>query len=184
MMRMSSSRIRRLALCAPLLCCAGAAPCGASDPLAGLLACRDIPQAAARLECFDHAAAVLAAAPPVPPTPAASAAAPMASPPAAPPLDAKQQFGLPPSAVAAKEVAAGTRAAEASKIEAHIVGLSQGATGITVFNLDNGQVWRQLLADGDVLARLGDVAVISRGVFNSYWLQLKSGRGCKVTRIR
>jgi hypothetical protein len=97
-------------------------------------------------------------------------------------LNPEQQFGLPDRAVAAKEVAAGMRAADAQKIQAHIIGLSLAA-GRTVFTLDNGQVWRQLLAEGDMLARLGDVATISRGLFDSYWLELKSKRGCKVTRL-
>jgi hypothetical protein len=45
-------------------------------------------------------------------------------------------------------------------------------------------MWRQVESDGDMLAKLSDVATISHGLLGSYWLQLKSGRGCKVTRIR
>jgi hypothetical protein len=56
--------------------------------------------------------------------------------------------------------------------------------GRTLFTLDNTQVWRQLESDGDMLAKLGDSATISRGLLGSYWLQLKNGRGCKVTRAR
>jgi hypothetical protein len=53
-----------------------------------------------------------------------------------------------------------------------------------VFTLDNDQVWRQLAAEGDLLAKEGDAVTVSRGLLGSYWLQLKSGRGCKVTRLR
>ena len=53
-----------------------------------------------------------------------------------------------------------------------------------MFTLENSQMWRQLESDGDMLAKLGDVATISRGLLGSYWLQLKNGRGCKVTRMR
>jgi hypothetical protein len=69
-------------------------------------------------------------------------------------------------------------------MSAHIARLSLASNGHTLFTLDNGQVWRQLLGDTDVSARPGDSVRISRGVFNSYWLQVQSGRGCKVARVR
>ncbi len=180
-------------------------PSRASDSLAGLLACRDLADAAARLACFDREAAALgpsrkaageaqaaaaapAAAPLIAATPGAAAPVAAASAPAAahpaPALDPQQQFGLPERAVAAKEIAAGTRAADASTIEAHIVRLAREADGRMVFTLDNDQVWRQLIAEGELLAKPGDAVTISRGWLGSYWLQLKSKRGCKVTRLR
>jgi hypothetical protein len=91
---------------------------------------------------------------------------------------------LPERAVAAKEVAAGTRAADAAKIEAHIVQLSAAPDGRMVFSLDNGQVWRQLLVEGDLLAKPNDAVTISRALLGSYWLELSSKRGCKVMRVR
>jgi hypothetical protein len=71
-----------------------------------------------------------------------------------------------------------------AKVESRVIGLSLTGNGRTVFTLENSQVWRQLESDGDMLTKLGDVATISRGLLGSYWLQLKNGRGCKVTRIR
>jgi len=91
---------------------------------------------------------------------------------------------LSAGAIAAKERAAGTRPPETAKIEARITGLQLSASGRVVFTLDNGQVWRQLLVEADMLAKLGDSVTISRGWLDSYWLQLRSGRGCKVTRVR
>jgi hypothetical protein len=85
--------------------------------------------------------------------------------------------------VAKKEVDSGARPKELSSIDAHIVAVSVAGAGLTTFTLDNGQVWRQLSAEGDLLAKPGDPVTVSRGVFRSYWLQTKSGRGCKVTRI-
>jgi hypothetical protein len=79
---------------------------------------------------------------------------------------------------------AGTRAADASNIAAHIAALSLAGNGRSVFTLDNGQIWLQLLTEGDLLLKAGDTVKISRAAFNSYWLQTQSGRGCKVTRIR
>jgi hypothetical protein len=139
-------------------------PCGAAGPLAGLLACREIPEAAARLACFDRETAALA-------TDTTAA-------------DPKQQFGMPEREVAKQEIAAGTRAANPEKIEAHISQLAQTANGRAIFTLDNDQVWRQLVADVDVLAKPGDAVTISRGALGSYWLQTQSKRGCKVTRVR
>lgn len=182
-----------------------ATPCLASGPLGPLLVCRDLTDATARLACFDResaalaaaaaaTAAPLAAAPPVTPpaTPVAPARALAAalpatratpSPAAAPAADPKEDFGLPEHVVAAKEVAAGTRPPEVANIDAHIAGLSLGPSGRATFTLDNGQIWRQLVSEGDLLAKPGDVVTISRGMLRSYWLQLKSGRGCKVTRV-
>ena len=171
----------------------------AAEPLAGLLACRSITDSSARLACFDREtaalasapAASLAAAPNVPAAAAAATAAPVppASPttapaPAAPVLDAQQSFGLSGSAIAEKEEAKGARPAKLAKIESRVVGLSLTGNGRTLFTLENSQMWRQLESDGDMLAKLGDVATISRGLLGSYWLQLKNGRGCKVTRMR
>jgi hypothetical protein len=191
---------------------AGGAACRAADSPPALVACREIVDATARLACFDREAAAAArAAPPATPavaapvapsapTPARAAVAPPApsataapiapaAPPAptphpAPALDAQQQFGLPERAVAAKEVAAGTRATDAAKIEAHIAQLAKAPNGRVVFTLDNAQIWRQISAEGELLAKQGDAVTISRGLLGSYWLQIKSGRGCKVTRLQ
>lgn len=188
------------ALCGTAICAALSAPCLASASLAELLACRDLADAAARLACFDREAAALAPGPKAGSTPPGAATpttppagASLSGPPTtvapvpsrlAPALDREQQFGLPERAVAAKEVAAGTRAADVAKIESHIARVAPGADGRVVFTLDNAQVWRQVVPEGDLLSKPGDVVTISRGWLGSYWLQLKSGRGCKVARLR
>jgi hypothetical protein len=146
----------------------------AAQPLAGLLACRTLTDAAARLACFDRETANLdvksvVAAAPAPPAPA---------------LNPVQQFGLPERAVVTQEIAAGTRASDATKIEAHVVRLSQTQDGRTVFALDNDQVWRQLASSGELLLHVGDVVTVSRAMLGSFWLQTTTGRGCKVTRVR
>jgi hypothetical protein len=186
----------------PLVFLVCAFPCrAAADPLTGLLACRALTDSAARLACFDRETAALAAAPapalaaaPTAPAVAAaesySASAPSAPVSAAAPrnaapiLDAQQSFGLSGSAIAAHEEAAGARPQKLAKLEARVVALALSGEGRTVFTLDNAQVWRQIESDGDMLAKLGDSATLSRGLLGSYWLQLKNGRGCKVTRVR
>ena len=166
----------------------------AAEPLARLLACRALSDSAARLACFDRETAALASAPAAP----VAAAAPSSAPPentsapaiapaarnAAPVLDAQQSFGLSGSTIAAHEEATGARPAKLAKIEARVVALALTGEGRTLFTLENTQVWRQIESDGDMLAKLGDSATISRGLLGSYWLQLKNGRGCKVTRVR
>jgi len=190
-------------------CVAGALPC-AADSLDSLLACRALTDSAARLACFDRETAALATAPPptaavspnagaspaataAPASAAQTAVAPQAGSTtattaapvrAAPVLDAQQSFGLSGSAIAAHEEAAGSRPQKLAKIEARVVALALAGNGHTVFTLDNTQVWQQIESDGDMLAKLGDSATISRGLLGSYWLQLKNGRGCKVTRMR
>jgi hypothetical protein len=115
--------------------------------------------------------------------PAESPVQAAAAPAAIPASNAKENFGLSEGAVAKKEVDAGARPKEISSIDAHIVAVSVAGVGLATFTLDNGQVWRQLSPEGDLLAKPGEPVTVSRGVFRSYWLQTKSGRGCKVTRI-
>lgn len=164
---------------AAAICCGAVSlSAGAAAPLAGLLACRDLADSAARLACFDRESAALAAATTVAGAPAAAVR------PAPSVLDAQQQFGLRESQVAEREVAAGARAGAVARIEAQIASLTATGDGRLLFTLDNGQVWRQLSREGDMLARAGDRVTITRGVFSSYWLELPSQRGCKVTRLR
>lgn len=188
------------------------APCPAAEPLAPLLACRALVDSAERLACFDRetahlagaapavAAAAAVAAPPGPSAPKMPPASPTVSAPApasaptaasgasqaavaAAPASSKENFGLSATAVSQKEVAAGTRPAELKSIDAHVVAVSSTGTGLATFTLDNGQVWRQLSPEGDLLSRPGDRVTVSLGLFHSYWLQNKNGRGCKVTRV-
>jgi hypothetical protein len=183
-------RGRNLAACAVALCLTCTGTCAAADSLSKLLACRGLGDTAARLACFDREAAALASGPAAhassPPS-GTPQAAPVPAAPAvavAPPPDPKQQFGLPERTVAAQEVAAGTRPVEAKKIEAHVTKFAPGPDGRLVFTLDNDQVWRQLLSEGDLFMKPGDTVTISRGFLGSFWLQTSSGRGCKVTRLK
>jgi hypothetical protein len=155
--------------------CLWLVPCHGAEPLAALMACRALTDTTARLACFDRESASLD-------LKAASATA--AATPHAPPLDSKQQFGLPERSVATQEIAAGTRAAEATTIEAHITQLSQGTNGRFTYALDNAQIWRQLGSTGDLLLKTGDAVTISRGTLGSYWMQGAGKRGCKVARVR
>jgi hypothetical protein len=164
----------------------------AAAPVEAVLACRSVTDSVARLACFDRTSDALAV-----PLAGAPAAVPPAAPDVAPagvvaapnraapeqPLDAQQEFGMHPRDVAAAEVAAGIRAPDVKNIQAAIVAIGFAANGRMLFTLDNGQVWRQLVREGELLAKVGDSVTISRGLFGSFWLQAASGRGCKVNRV-
>lgn len=156
-------------------------PTLAADSLAPLLACRALVDPTTRLDCFDRESVKVARAP----SPGAMAPASALAVPAAPPAASNPQgaFGLSPLVVDQKEIAAGKRPAELKQIEAHLVSVSSTGVGFATFTLDNGQVWREVTPDGDLLAKPGDKLTISLGLFHSYWLQAKYGRGCKVTRV-
>jgi hypothetical protein len=159
---------------------APAAPATTATPAQAPLAAGTVaaPPAVAAPATAPPAAATRAAAPLAAATPAVAAPSPPA-----PVLSPEQQFGLPERKVVEKEVAAGTRAADASKIEAHLARIAVGTDGRAVFTLDNDQVWRQLQPEGDLMAKGGDAVTISRGLLGSYWLALSSKRGCKVNRV-
>lgn len=126
------------------------------------------------------AAATIPASPPV--AAITTAVAATAVPPAAP-LDPVATFGLSTQTVAARETAAGLRKKDLQSITAHISRISSAKSGRMVFDLDNHQVWQQMGAEGDLMAKPGDEVKIWRAMMGSFWLQASTGRGCKVTRL-
>ena len=162
------------------------APSPAAESLQSLLACRAVVDSSARLACFDRESASLATpspgAPTVVPRTAAAGAAP-STPSAESTTAPKANFGLSEEQVSKKEEAAGKRPAAVKEIEAHITAISSTGTGYATFTLDNGQVWREISPEGDLLAKPGDGVTVSRGILSSYWLQTRNGRGAKVHRV-
>ena len=156
---------------------------GPPDTLSGkVLACRDIVPDAARLTCFDRMAATVA--------PARVSSAPrssrLAEPAVKDALDPQRTFGLSHSAIVAREAsAAGVRVKELSHITARVARILHAPDQGAIFELDNGQVWKQLDPDGtDVKATAGDSIQISRGFLGSYWLQTPSHQRFNVARLR
>lgn len=176
---------RRDILCglvAGLMCAAPA--CAAAGSLTPILTCRSITDPTTRLGCFDRESArLVTSAVPSTTAPAPPPPAPAVAPAPANTADSKANFGLSEVAVEEKEVAAGKRTADPTSMEARIDHVGSAGGGLVIFQLDNGQVWRQVASEGDLLAKPGDVVKISRAMFGSYYLQLKSGRGCKVRRV-
>jgi hypothetical protein len=165
-----------LALVGCLSLAAGAALAASAPPgdVARLLACRGIAADTARLQCFDRAATILA-----------QATSPGASSRDAAALDPRRTFGMSPSAILAREIKSGIRRKEISSIAARIASLGTAPDGRRIYALDDGQVWEELVANGDAPpVNRGETVQISRGWLDSYWMQTPSGRGCKVQRLR
>jgi hypothetical protein len=164
----------------------GTAPSPAAESLQPLLACRAVVDSSARLACFDRESASLATGSPGAPT-GVLRTAPAGAAPGTPSIESatapKANFGLTDEQVSKKEEAAGKRPAGVKEIEAHITAISSTGTGYATFTLDNGQVWREISPEGDLLAKTGDAVTVSRGILSSYWLQTRNGRGAKVHRV-
>ena len=154
---------------------ARAASADSSAALGRVLACRAIASDQARLHCFDRASAALARnAEQASKHPQQARAE----------LTPRQTFGLTPAAILAREVANGSRPKPISDITERVTGLHVGSDGRVIYDLANGQVWRELQDNGNAPPlRAGERVQISRGWLGSYWLQAPSGRGCKVERI-
>ncbi|HEX3843930.1 MAG TPA: hypothetical protein VHV80_06195 [Steroidobacteraceae bacterium] len=178
-------RLLFLLMAMPLSVVVSAAP---PNTLSGeVLACRDIVPDAARLTCFDRMAATVA---PARVSSAPPSSAPRSSTPALPAvkdaLNPQRTFGLSRAAIDARETsAAGVRVKELSHITARVARILHAPDRGAIFDLDNGQVWKQLDPDGtDVDAKAGDSIEISRGVLGSYWLTTLSHQRFNVARVR
>lgn len=167
--------VLRLVLCSlALLPLATPVSCLAADPLTSLLACRAISHPGARLACFDRESARLVRAHRGPRVAGARE----------PSLAPKRTFGLPQGVIDARAIARGAQPKPLSHLSARIARITRTADGRLLFGLDNGQMWVELQEHGDLLAKPGEHVRISRQMFGSYWMQLPSGRGFKVMRVR
>lgn len=151
------------------------ASAGVLDPL---MACHNVSDSQARLACFERESAALAAAVSSEACPGTVAdKAKSQSKPA-------DEFGLAPGEVVERESQKGERAAPLDAINARVTALTPQGDGRLVFTLDNGQIWRQLVNEGELLAKVGDNVRISRGILGAYFIALPSRHSCKVERVR
>ena len=186
---------------AAVLAVANVAAVAATPVETGLTACRAIAADAERLACYDALArgATAVEAPPAAPEPLAKQAASVPTTPEAPteaPVEAAP-------AAPAQAQAPGTLAAPDSPerfgieqvereaetpdvLESRLVGDYTGWTGNTVFELENGQVWRQVQS-GTARYRgpANPTVYIRKRAFGSYRLQVEgSNRTIRVERVR
>ncbi|MEO0346595.1 MAG: hypothetical protein AAF229_10085 [Pseudomonadota bacterium] len=174
----------------------------AANPVeTGLTACRAVPANAERLACYDALASDITAAkaPPAAPEPPAAQVASAPTTPAAP---ASVTLEAAPATPAEAETT-GTLAAPDSPerfgieqvereaetpdiLESRLVGDYTGWTGDTVFELENGQVWRQVQS-GSARYRgpANPTVYIRKRAFGSYRLRVEgSNRTIRVERVR
>ncbi len=150
-----------------------------------LLACSDIREGVARLDCFDRAAEAQkgqgAARTATPTTAPATSATPAA--PAAP-------AQTPSSSIGEEQLRRSSTddAAEAPKVlHARITESRRGSGGVYLLTLDNGHVWRHEQGSMAAYLKAGEAVTISPASLGSYRLTLDSGSSknwVRVTRVR
>jgi hypothetical protein len=157
----------------------------ARDALTEITKCADIVDSSERLKCFDAAVAsarsALAAPAPEPPKKGLLEWFGLPRPQA--PVTKTEDFGKP-----APPLAPGT-GEEITEIKATVIEFARTLRGKALFVLDNGQVWRQIDADG---TELPDPApdttmrvTIETGALGSYNLTVEGrNRSIKVNRLK
>lgn len=190
--------MRRIAL-AIIVATVSGAPAAAQAP-AELLRCAAIPRDADRLACFD--AAVLAGSPEARAAierraaesarlAAADAAAAAVAAEAKAKADAAARLVAQRESFGAENVAA--RSAERfvpdknelQEIEASVTDVLKNVSGLDVYLLDNGQMWRQADTGGTPPVRAGDKVKLSRSALGGFHLTfLKQKRRVLVKRMR
>lgn len=164
----------RLALAAPLSCgllllsFAGQASAGPAD----VLKCAEIADASARLACFDRTVPTLRQAPRTPAPPVA----------ALPPVPPEQRFG---AERLEKRDQPPVLREEPEAIAATLKEARQGEPDRWVFALDNGQVWRQVVARSLVGVKPGRQVTVEKAALGSYSMKIEGVAGIiKVTRVK
>ena len=179
-MNKSAVAIAVLAVLAPAWAARAAAP---SDTL---LACGNLTDSQARLQCFDRELAKSRPAAATPPaaTKSAAPAAPVATPaaPAAAATATAASFGEEQLTKDQK------KPAEPNVMHAKLTTQRElGSSRTYNLFLDNGQVWRHENSDLGTYLKDGDAVTITKGTMGSYRLTLDAGKAknwIRVTRVR
>jgi len=157
----------------------------ARDVLEAVAKCAEIADPGERLKCYDAAAlrakSALAAPPPrQATTPPAVTVETFGLPRAQPPVTKAEDFGKPAPPPAPEEV---------KSISSTVIEFAKTLRGKALFILANGQVWRQLDADGTDLPYPPPgttmKVTVETGLFGSYNLSIEGRNGIiKVTRLK
>lgn len=175
--------MRILILASILTLVAGAARAdSARDALADVVKCADIPEASSRLACFDAATAraKAALAAPAPVVREKGGGAEEFGFSKSQPVVSADDFGKPAPEPGPKEI---------TQISATVTEFAKTQRGRAIFILDNGQIWRQLDADGTELpyppAGTTMKVTIEKGWIGSYNLTIAGRNGLvKVSRMK
>lgn len=152
--------------------CAMAGPCLSAEVSVPpeLVACATVKRSAERLACYDQSMGRLLAGE-VDSTHTAPAH--------------ESMFGAKTSLTPATQPEqAPMQREELSSLTARITALHSDAEGRNIFELDNGQTWRQTSGSTVLLLKVGDVVTISRAALGSFRLATPTGRTAKVSRTR
>ena len=152
------------------------------DALEAIAKCADVTDSAERLRCYDAAAPKARSALATPPQPATEpgVTADTYGLPRARPVQKAEDYGKPPPPPSPKEI---------TSISSTVVEFAKTARGKALFFLANGQVWRQLDADGTELpyppAGTTMKVTVENGWLGSYNLSIEGRNGLiKVTRLK
>ena len=149
---------------------------------AGLRRCREIPQSAARLACYD--ALPLGPAPAVPTSPPSAAAAPVSPSTAAAPRPAPAR-PEPPAPSAEAQFGLAKPAVELPAIESYIPGIFEGWRPNSLIRLANGQVWQVVDGTNRLMDRRDPRVTVRRGAFNAFFLDFEGdNRSPQVRRVQ
>lgn len=155
-------------------------PASENGGLSGLYACTEIPEASARLTCFDAATASLRAAENVGDVKLIDLASVQQ-------LD-RESFGFSlPSLgkiLAPKKSAASLRTTPIDRIDAVIKSVRIAPSGAAVITLENGQIWRQIDSERNFPLKPGVSVRISKASLGSFFLTLKSRVSYRVERAQ
>lgn len=135
-------------------------------------ACAGLQDARDRLACFDQFAARLAVEQPA--TPAAAAGI----------LTPQQRFGLSSDRIGELELGPAQLTKGSSELHARVSSVSARSDGLSVFTLDNAQVWAQTEKQPNFAVKPGDAVVVSRGALGSFWMSLSARLATRVRRLR
>jgi hypothetical protein len=155
----------------------------ARDALTEVAKCADIADAGDRLKCFDRAAALAKTALAPSPQPTAEKRSFLDwfgfSKPPAPPKTA-EEYGKPAPTPEAEGI---------TSITANVLEYARTPRGLSVFILENGQIWRQLEGDTSIVRDPAPgtpmKVTIENGFLGSYNLTIEGRNGLiKVTRLK
>ena len=154
----------------------------ARDALEAIAKCADLTDSAERLKCYDAAAPKAKSALATPPQPAKETGVTVENYglPRAQPVTKAEDYGKPAPPPGPQEI---------TSISSAVVEFAKTARGKALFFLANGQVWRQLDADGTELpfppAGTTMKVTVENGFFGSYNLTVEGRNGLiKVTRLK
>ncbi len=145
----------------------------AEDIGAAVSACRDEPDDARRLACYDRAAGRA--------TKTLAAAAPAPAPAAA---RSEDDFGRERQLAYEEDQKRAEATRAVGELQSSIVGIETRMDGLMTFTLENGQVWRQSRPDSRFSIKQGDAVRIQPGSLGSFILSGPTKKSTRVTRVK